>query len=79
MRRKLLQELKLSLSSCIDLCKATETTTSQVKAMEGHDVMANYVGKQSSPRRTTVDTQVLFQASNSVDVVIKETKSPGQY
>ena len=60
-RRKLLQEPKLSLSRCIDLCRATETTTAQVKAMAGHsddpDLMANYVGKQRNPRRPTGDTR----------------------
>ena len=60
-RRKLLQEPKLSLSRCIDLCRATETTTAQVKAIAGQadnqDLMANYVGKQNSPRRPTGDTR----------------------
>ena len=59
-RLKLLQEPKLSLSKCIDLCRATETTTAQAKKMAGqddnHDLMAHYVGKQSSPRKTTGDT-----------------------
>ena len=60
-RRKLLQEPKLSLSKCIDLCRATETTTVQAKIMAGqydnHDLMAHYVGKQSGPRKTTGDTR----------------------
>ena len=59
-RRKLLQEPKPSPPRCIDLRRATETTTAQVKAMEGqadnHDLMANYVGKQINPRRPTGDT-----------------------
>ena len=60
-RRKLLQEPTLSLSRCIDLCRATETTAAQVKAMAGqadnHDLMADYVGKHSNPRRPTGDTR----------------------
>ena len=60
-RRKLLQEPKLSLSKYIDLCRDTETTTAQAKIMAGqndnHDLMAHYVGKQSSPRKTTGDTR----------------------
>ena len=58
-RHKLLQEPNLSLSRCIDLCRATETTTAQVKAMAGqaesHDLMENYVGKHNSQRRPTED------------------------
>ena len=38
-----------------------KTTTAQAKIMAGqndnHDLMANYVGKQSSPRKTTGDTR----------------------
>ena len=32
-RRKLLQESKLKLTKCIDICRATESTTAQLKAM----------------------------------------------
>lgn len=59
-RRKLLQEPKLSLSRYIELCRTTETTTAQVKAMAGHpddsDLMANHIGKQRNPRRPTGNT-----------------------
>ena len=36
-RRKLLQESKLKLTKCIDICRATESTTAQLKAMSGKE------------------------------------------
>ena len=35
-RRKLLQEPKLTLGRCLDVCRAAEATSAQIKAMAGH-------------------------------------------
>ena len=62
-------------SRCIDFCRATETTTAQVKVIAGqadnHDLMANYVGKQSNPTRPTGNTRGFSQTANFVDIVIR--------
>lgn len=37
-RKKLLQEADLTLKRCIDICRAAESTTAQVKAIAGQDM-----------------------------------------
>ena len=44
-RKRMLQESKLTLAKCINMCQAYEATTSQMKAMSQPDVEANYVNK----------------------------------
>ncbi len=39
-RRKLLQESKLTLKKCINICRATETTSAQMKAMSKEEIHA---------------------------------------
>ena len=72
-RRKLLQDPHLSLSRCIDLCRATETTTAQVKAMSGQtenqdlSQVLNQVLEEP-----LVIQKALFLTANSVDAAIKK-------
>ncbi|XP_048249931.1 uncharacterized protein K02A2.6-like [Haliotis rufescens] len=46
-RRKLLQEPKLTLKRCIDICRATESTMAQVKAMSSAQEDIHAVRKKS--------------------------------
>jgi DNA-binding transcriptional MerR regulator len=44
-RKKLLQDHKLTLKKCIDICRANETTTEQLKKISNEDVQ--YVRKKT--------------------------------
>ena len=50
-RKKLLQDHKLTLKKCIDICRANETTTEQLKKISNEDVQ--YVRKKDSKTNKT--------------------------
>ncbi|XP_033750517.1 uncharacterized protein K02A2.6-like [Pecten maximus] len=52
-RKKLLQDSKLTLNSCIDICRAAEKTSKQMKAISQEEVqMVQHKEKKESARRS---------------------------
>ena len=53
LRKRLLQERKLTLSKCVDICRSSEATTSQLQAISGTDNEENNRLKQRDSRFNT--------------------------
>ncbi|XP_048745965.2 uncharacterized protein K02A2.6-like [Ostrea edulis] len=52
-RKKLLQEAKLDLRKCVDICRANEKSTSQLKTMEEVHAVKFKTMRKTKPLRTT--------------------------
>ena len=50
-RRKLLQECGLTLSKCVDICRANEATAAQLKDMAPSQATEQEVNASSQPQR----------------------------